>query len=282
MFIRRNSVKRGFTLIELLVVIAIIAILAAILFPVFARARENARKSSCQNNLKQITIGFKQYINDFDERYPIPAVTTNPGATPPYGWGDALQPYLKNDQVFQCPSDAGEAGTSAVAGYSDYYYNNNFLIQNATNNTWRGANESVLGGSSQTILVGDGGYTSNAATGSSRYVWCGDSTTGGLAGTNTSEAPPITNGAANTNAICTVAGASVVNGAQVNAVLPGSPANSYSSIIHLDGANYGFADGHVKWYRANTTGGQSAQIKANGEKQSTVQGNATFSLLNQL
>src|SRR5471032_187855 len=62
---------KGFTLIELLVVIAIIAILAAILFPVFARARENARRASCQSNLKQIGLGFQQYSQDYDERFPI-------------------------------------------------------------------------------------------------------------------------------------------------------------------------------------------------------------------
>ncbi len=284
MSIRRN-VKRGFTLIELLVVIAIIAILAAILFPVFARARENARKSSCQNNLKQIAIGFKQYINDFDERYPMPAVTNNAGTTPPYGWGDALQPYLKNDQVFQCPSDAGEQNTSAVPGYSDYWYNYNFQIATAANSSFRGANESVLGGTAQTILAGDGGYTSSQATGSSRYVWCGDGANGGISSATTSEAPQVNNGTApvaGTN-LCTASAASIVGGAQINAVLPGNATTTgYSSVIHLDGANYAFADGHVKWYRANTTNGQSAQIKANGETQASIGGNATFSLLNRL
>src|SRR5687767_1588685 len=66
-----RSRKVGFTLIELLVVIAIIAILAAILFPVFARARENARRASCQSNLKQLGLSFAQYTQDFDERYPM-------------------------------------------------------------------------------------------------------------------------------------------------------------------------------------------------------------------
>src|SRR5687768_5924591 len=68
---KRNGALKGFTLIELLVVIAIIAILAAILFPVFARARENARRSSCQSNLKQIGLGFAQYTQDYDEKMPI-------------------------------------------------------------------------------------------------------------------------------------------------------------------------------------------------------------------
>src|SRR3982750_26327 len=69
--ISQSTRRRAFTLIELLVVIAIIAILAAILFPVFARARENARRSSCQSNLKQIGIGLMQYVQDYDERMPL-------------------------------------------------------------------------------------------------------------------------------------------------------------------------------------------------------------------
>ncbi|HHX39488.1 MAG TPA: DUF1559 domain-containing protein [Armatimonadetes bacterium] len=92
--------KRGFTLIELLVVIAIIAILAAILFPVFARARENARKSNCQSNMKQIGLATMQYVQDYDETYHL-AYVMNPTVRFP----DLLQPYLKNKDVFVCPSD---------------------------------------------------------------------------------------------------------------------------------------------------------------------------------
>ena len=92
--------KRGFTLIELLVVIAIIAILAAILFPVFARARENARKSNCQSNLKQIGLATMQYAQDYDETYHL-AWTLNPTTRYPR----LLQPYMKNLDVFVCPSD---------------------------------------------------------------------------------------------------------------------------------------------------------------------------------
>src|ERR1022692_3932033 len=85
----RRGHQSGFTLIELLVVIAIIAILAAILFPVFARARENARRSSCQSNLKQIALGFKQYIQDYDEEYPATGST----ATASDAWVQSLQNY---------------------------------------------------------------------------------------------------------------------------------------------------------------------------------------------
>ncbi len=97
--------RNAFTLIELLVVIAIIAILAAILFPVFARARENARRSSCQSNLKQISLGMAQYTQDYDEKYLAQVITTVPATT--LQFGAILQPYLKSKQVFVCPSGAG-------------------------------------------------------------------------------------------------------------------------------------------------------------------------------
>lgn len=86
-------VKKGFTLIELLVVIAIIAILAAILFPVFARAREKARQTSCLSNIKQLTLGVQMYVQDFDERFP-PLLCTD-GATYLYTVFQTVQPYIK-------------------------------------------------------------------------------------------------------------------------------------------------------------------------------------------
>ncbi|BCM92607.1 hypothetical protein IAD21_04489 [Abditibacteriota bacterium] len=97
--------QTGFTLIELLVVIAIIAILAAILFPVFARARENARRSSCQSNLKQIGLGIMQYAQDYDER--MISGRMSPGNADNVGgnWEWMLQPYVKSYQVFACPSN---------------------------------------------------------------------------------------------------------------------------------------------------------------------------------
>ncbi len=98
--------RSAFTLIELLVVIAIIAILAAILFPVFAKAREKARTSSCQSNLKQLALGMAQYTQDYDERYPTawvgPPYTV---ATTGCNWATAITPYIKSVQVFRCPSD---------------------------------------------------------------------------------------------------------------------------------------------------------------------------------
>jgi prepilin-type N-terminal cleavage/methylation domain-containing protein/prepilin-type processing-associated H-X9-DG protein len=104
--------NRGFTLIELLVVIAIIAILAAILFPVFARAREKARQSSCLSNVKQIMLAHLQYAQDYDEKW-CPARIRNPELSGEirtnfvYG----LWPYVKNELVFFCPSDPSPSGT---------------------------------------------------------------------------------------------------------------------------------------------------------------------------
>src|SRR5438552_8343561 len=93
---------QGFTLIELLVVIAIIAILAAILFPVFAQAREKARAVSCLSNIKQLGLAVNMYVQDYDETYPIAC----PNDWWYYIWGVNVQPYIKNVQVFKCPSDS--------------------------------------------------------------------------------------------------------------------------------------------------------------------------------
>jgi len=98
----RARVRSGFTLIELLVVIAIIAILAAILFPVFARARENARKANCQSNLKQIATGVMMYAQDYDEMLPKSARYIT--STDLYTWPSMIAPYLKNTDVYTCPS----------------------------------------------------------------------------------------------------------------------------------------------------------------------------------
>ncbi len=95
--------RRAFTLIELLVVIAIIAILAAILFPVFARAREKARQTACLSNVKQLSLGFKMYAQDYDDQLPYCYGETDQNGNSIY-WYDMLMPYLKNEQILVCPS----------------------------------------------------------------------------------------------------------------------------------------------------------------------------------
>ena len=123
--------KRGFTLIELLVVIAIIAILAAILFPVFARAREKARQSSCQSNLKQLALAWLMYAQDYDEvTMPIRQGIGDQGAGCNQWWFDRttgfLVPYTKNWQIQICPSDAA----TLYGGGTNYGYNYR-LVSNA-------------------------------------------------------------------------------------------------------------------------------------------------------
>jgi len=106
----KSSPRRAFTLIELLVVIAIIAILAAILFPVFAKAREKARTASCASNEKQMGLGIIQYTQDYDETFPCCRMCTGPNSflgnqTTMLDWRYIIQPYLKNAQILHCPSN---------------------------------------------------------------------------------------------------------------------------------------------------------------------------------
>lgn len=141
--------RRGFTLIELLVVIAIIAILAAILFPVFAKAREKARQSSCLSNCKQIGLACQQYAQDYDERLPwhcryIPGAADGAGND----WTGQITPYIKNVQVFACPS-AGRTGYCGGYGYN--------LSRNAAS-AQVGCDYAALGDfpyPAATIIVGD-------------------------------------------------------------------------------------------------------------------------------
>ena len=234
----------GFTLIELLVVIAIIAILAAILFPVFARARENARRSSCQSNLKQIGLGVLQYVQDYDERYPL-AVVHGGGFSLPFGWADAVQPYLKSTQIYQCPSEPNgptddPLSPTAGLGYTDYWYN--ALLSWNGDSTAAGMryNSSVslsaLPYASLTIMNGDGASTGgNPGAALYRSNGCGNAV--GI-GNSTVSTPNFGNCA----------------GASIELAPTGAFGGGGNHIRHLEGTNLSFADGHVKWYKsANLT-----------------------------
>ena len=131
----RKATRPAFTLIELLVVIAIIAILAAILFPVFAKAREKARQASCSSNLKQIGLAMIQYRQDYDETTPwfVNGAAWTAGPNSNSYWGVFYEPYTKNQQIFRCPSASStdDMGNGAAAvlnstyGLSAYYENKN-------------------------------------------------------------------------------------------------------------------------------------------------------------
>jgi prepilin-type N-terminal cleavage/methylation domain-containing protein/prepilin-type processing-associated H-X9-DG protein len=138
--------QRGFTLIELLVVIAIIAILAAILFPVFARARENARRASCQSNMKQLGLGIMQYTQDYDGIYPFPNMS-EPAQNLYLNWPTIIQPYVKSRQLFKCPSDSTNNGSS-------YIMNNWFAPSGSTGGS--GRTEAIIQSASTLVTVMEG------------------------------------------------------------------------------------------------------------------------------
>ncbi|RYX86380.1 DUF1559 domain-containing protein [bacterium] len=165
-------VNKAFTLIELLVVIAIIAILAAILFPVFARARENARRSSCMSNLKQIGLGIMQYTQDYDERFPcsrIAQANVNGVNLPEVPWHAVIQPYVKSTQLFACPSNTyNRELVYNSGGIPKSYLCNGFGDFEGTDwggarpmnrpNTGGGRNQAELNFPATTILVLENGY----------------------------------------------------------------------------------------------------------------------------
>jgi prepilin-type N-terminal cleavage/methylation domain-containing protein/prepilin-type processing-associated H-X9-DG protein len=133
------TMNRGFTLIELLVVIAIIAILAAILFPVFGRARENARRASCSSNLKQIGIGIAQYTQDYDEKFPMVDQGLLGVGTQGYPFHARLQPYIKSTQVFSCPSNSQSTQVYQPSNTGTATVDNHYLGNGMNNNTgWDG------------------------------------------------------------------------------------------------------------------------------------------------
>jgi prepilin-type N-terminal cleavage/methylation domain-containing protein/prepilin-type processing-associated H-X9-DG protein len=228
--------KSGFTLIELLVVIAIIALLAAILFPVFGRARENARRSSCQSNLKQIGLGLTQYSQDYDER--MTPVVVDPTTTTSPTWISLLQPYVKSQQIFTCPSNTmnilpfPNTGSNALTTARVHYY----------------ANGNHSGATSATGFT-NGGAANNWGT--RRPMDMTDSSDG----TDTTPKPT------SLSQIVSPSQCIMVHEMSVNARItwmndPGDMLNSSSNSQlqgHLGTTNYLFADGHVKAMKPSAT-----------------------------
>lgn len=214
----RSRTSAAFTLIELLVVIAIIAILAAILFPVFARARENARRSSCQSNMKQVALGVEQYIQDNDGRL---MARDRPVDNENWNHMDPIEPYLKSDQVLFCPSapkfkraDGTAPIYSTQYGFPTNWSANNYRAVLTKLNTTTLTSPTLMDSlpdASRTCLLGE---TTQAGITFSNYVKYGY-------------------------------GRSMFGAKKDPALDP-----ILHTTRHFDGANYAYCDGHVKWLDA--------------------------------
>jgi len=238
-----SSLRAAFTLIELLVVIAIIAILAAILFPVFARARENARRSSCQSNLKQIGLGLLQYTQDYDEKFPYGAVlAADPTGWRGVGWAGASFPYIKSAQIFHCPSDTNGGGAPTAAGSSSISYA--FAVPLA------GKSLASVQESARQVMSDEISTKANVVFSSPTEA--GDFYSPADFGDNLISADSHNN----TGECCGDNFAHSVHATGPMLDVPdssqdvgGSRGGTPNPPRHFDGANYLMMDGHVKWFR---------------------------------
>ncbi|NCQ28317.1 MAG: hypothetical protein AUJ96_32235 [Armatimonadetes bacterium CG2_30_66_41] len=230
-----TKAKRGFTLIELLVVIAIIAILAAILFPVFAKAREKARQTSCLSNTKQLSLGFVMYVQDYDSRFPP---QRDWGVSGTYRhWVDEIYPYVKNTQLYVCPSAKDWNYTTIPSGTPP------------GGTVWW---SQQVGNCSYGYGAWLGGFGSGAARKETQ-----------INAVNTLLVADCNNGV---HACC--GGDFRVAYAEICQSQPGGcnikadyPKDDYAR--HNGGENIGFADGHAKWQKAQTVM-QNRQIWEDG------------------
>ena len=294
----QNRLKRGFTLIELLVVIAIIAILAAILFPVFAQAREKARAISCLSNTKQLALGVVQYEQDVDEK--------TPNGVNPYGggqgWAAQIYPYVKSTQVFVCPDDSSNitpavtvAGALPLHG-SSYAYNSQVSIPAAC-----AATGSCVPGKDAADSFTLAQYASPAKTILLAEVY--QNSGYDIAGGNTAPIDPGTtpygdlynNYFGGSAAGYLIGGAYDPSGANSNNNVPGgtsttmkwatgyvrnmrtgAAANDFTGPMgrHTGGANYVLADGHAKYILgSHVSGGYNNTSGTLGDCGSVVNGN---------
>jgi prepilin-type N-terminal cleavage/methylation domain-containing protein/prepilin-type processing-associated H-X9-DG protein len=241
------NTRRGFTLIELLVVIAIIAILAAILFPVFAKAREKARQISCASNEKQLALGLLQYVQDNDERYP----TGDPwyGYYTGRGWAADIYPYVKSLGVYKCPDDptTDTTGLNGLPGEIDDTVSYGFNWGTASGFTGNTGTQAALAAPSSTVLIfevqGAHEWITNP-TGDASQALFYNSSVGGNGGDGYAGNPGYIDTDGTTHKPQYATGAM------------GQPERyptgyfvSETSGRHTDASNFALADGHVKYIR---------------------------------
>ena len=237
--------KYGFTLIELLVVIAIIAILAAILFPVFAKAREKARQASCSSNLKQLGLSLIQYEQDYDEMLPSSNYISGSGCpVTSTGWAGQIYPYVKSTGIFVCPDDGTQATSAQVtAGYTPISYAMNVSFDVGTCYTAVGTyytsvmeNVSKDTSPSQTVLLFEVSGTVSQVTSSVE-----------------TSSPEASGYVGKLNAGVTVQGSGPAPRQYQTGYMAGQSGaagdGNYASPLgwHTDGANWLLLDDHVKW-----------------------------------
>jgi prepilin-type N-terminal cleavage/methylation domain-containing protein/prepilin-type processing-associated H-X9-DG protein len=245
-----RSSAQGFTLIELLVVIAIIAILAAILFPVFARARENARRASCQSNLKQIGLGIAQYAQDYDERM-VPCYqgegSSSTNLLLPFH--TLLQPYVKSAQIFRCPSNS-------VPDTSSRYISNS---SNSTDGGRISVSYKANGGTHNQNWYSEywcSAYPSGYQTGGTGRCWR-PMTAGGVISPAGQGAPPLSIFTETSRTIVVYENSGKdANGANISSDYADATqpdASNMGMTNHLATTNFLFADGHVKAMKPSAT-----------------------------
>ncbi|MCW3062124.1 MAG: prepilin-type N-terminal cleavage/methylation domain [Capsulimonas sp.] len=233
--------RSGFTLIELLVVIAIIAILAAILFPVFAKAREKARQISCASNLKQLSIGMLQYTQDNDETFPLGNALFD--GYDGVGWGGRIHTYLKSADVYKCPDDAtdrvGPGGSTNVS----YAFNRSLTFANGSAYPGPKGHIAQLNSPSKTVMLTEirNCWAAVFPIPGTTYSYENEYYTASLNGVWN------TQGNANGSNILFVTGA--LGGRTRTG---GSYIDSATLGRHTDGSNFLMCDGHVKWFRGSS------------------------------
>ncbi|MDR3707646.1 MAG: DUF1559 domain-containing protein [Capsulimonadaceae bacterium] len=273
---------KAFTLIELLVVIAIIAILAAILFPVFATAREKARQTSCLNNEKQLGLALIQYSQDYDEC--LPGGTWNQGAS--MGWAGQVYPFVKSPNAFRCPDDQ----TNNAFNFSSYAINMDLAyvhVGNFAYNDNMGLNVAKMNAASLTVMLFEvtGNSPASASQGVDQPLEYSSPAGYGLGNENGNTWDPQGAGRA---ATCSTAGETLkyVTGDMGNrgSIATGTYAQGNVCFvgplgIHSLGSNFVMCDGHVKWLRGSqVSSGAASASAATAESGGAAAGTSSLSM----